>query len=123
MILCPKCSAPLYKEWKVCVMCKHKRDDKTLDYTNNMIDINIMEAALEIHTKNVLDAKIKEAVQAINEVECAVNEKQVRVQILKQQVEDALVELNKYTSAKEGFLSHRDIQAFRKEVNFKQIIC
>lgn len=124
MTLCPKCSAPLHKEWKVCGMCKHKRDDKTLDYTHNMIEDDIMQVALDLHNKNVLDARIKEAVQAINEVECALNEKQVRVQILKQQVEDALVEMNKYAAARQNFFSHRDIETFRKEVKTKStLVC
>lgn len=124
MSLCPKCSAPLHKEWKVCGMCKHKRDDKTLDYTHIMIEEDIMQVALDIHEKNVLDAKIKEAVQAINEVECALNEKEVRVQILRQQLEDANVELNKYAAARQGFLTHRDIEAFRKEVKTKStLVC
>ena len=89
-----------------------------------MIEEDIMQVAIEIHNKNVLESKIKEAVQAINEVECAVNEKQVRVQILKQQVEDALVELNKYTAAQHAFAIHRDIETFRKEVKTKStLVC
>lgn len=90
-----------------------------------MTEQEILNKAFEIHNQNIIDAKIRSAVHDLQEVDCVLNEKETKIQLLEKQWEEAKADRDNVAIAKHLFLTHRDIEIFRKAIKAKQstIVC